>query len=431
MTGPTPRAGAPGAPPARRRRRWHRLVIPFIVVALLWLTTAVARAYQEPDLDDAGTLSPTGTGRHGSSELARRLAAEGVSVIRVTSSEAALAAADSDATIFVPTPDLLHFTFMSRLSLAAGRHRIVLVRPSVVAVSSTGQFIWVAHSRWATKRAAPGCQAPYVAGPATVRRDSYSWDDGSSGESSQVTPTVCYGGSMVSVTDGDDELILVGATEPFRNDRLAEDTNAALATGLLTRHTRLIWVDVHREESTAAPLRLHLPQYRRGDRNRGDAGDSAFGSFPAPLWAVLVLLLVGAALFSAARARRLGPPVAEPLPVLVPATETVTGRGRLYQLIRARQASLDTLRAAAVTRLARSLDPLARAPERQLEADGPARDEFLRTVAAQSGVDEQTARTVLFGPPPTSDSDLVAATADLDRLVAAVLTPTKPPGGAP
>jgi hypothetical protein len=412
-------AGTPATARPRRSWRWLRLVVPLAVAILLWALIGIAHAYQEPNLRDAGTLSPTGTGRHGSSQLARRLTAQGVSVVRVTSAEQALSAARGDATIFVPAPGLLDNRFMSRLDLAPGRHRIVLVRPEVAGTQETGQPIWTAHSRWATGRAAPDCAAPYATGAATVRRDSY----GVSPEQVQPAPTVCYGGSVVWIGDGEDELILVGATEPFRNDRLAEDANAALATGLLAEHGRLVWVDVHRREAQAAPLNLPgLPEYRRGERNRDRDESSLFGSFPAQLWAVLVLLLLAAALLAVAQARRLGPPVPEPLPVLVPAAEAVTGRGRLYHRTRARQASLDTLRAAAVARLARALDPFARAPERRLDAEGPARDEFLAKVAAWTGVPPQTVQTVLFGPAPADDGELVRAAADVDRLVATALT---------
>jgi hypothetical protein len=451
MTGPARPAAAAATPRARRPRRWLRLVIPLVVAGLLWAITGAARVYQEPDLGDAGTLSPVGTGRHGSSQLARRLADQGVSVVRVTSSDAAVSAVRDDSTIFVPALDLLDYRFMSRLDLTPGRHRIVLVRPRVIGSSAAEQSVWVAHSRWATGLANPGCQAPYAAGPATVKRDRYAW----SPVRLPVAPTVCYGGSVLSVDDGQGEIILVGATEPFRNDRLAEDANAALATGLLAGHSRLIWVDVHRREARPgaqfnAP---GLPEYRRGDRSRGGGGDSFFSYFPPQLWAALLLLLVGATLLGVAQARRLGPPVAEPLPVLVPAAETVAGRGRLYHRIKARQASLDTLRAAAVTRLARALDPLARAPERQLDTDGPARDEFLIKVAGWAEVPPQTVRTVLFGPAPDSDEELLVSAAELDRLVAAALTnrlrpdapqhhpgtrqtdpagqPTESPGGAP
>jgi hypothetical protein len=411
--------GVAATPRARRSWRWLRLAIPPAVVVLVWLGTAVAHAYQEPDLRDAGTLSPVGTGRHGSSQLAQRLTERGVSVVRVTSSDAAVSAVGNDTTIFVPAPDLLDYRFMSRLDLTSGRHRIVLVRPGAIGSPAAGQSVWLAHRRWATGRASPGCQASYAAGPATVKRDSYTWEP----EEMRVTPTVCYGGSVLSVDDGQDEVILVGATEPFRNDRLAEDANAALATRLLGEHGRLIWIDVHRRE--VQPVQLNapqLPEYRRGDRNRDNGGDSFFGYFPPQLWAVLLLLLLGAALLGVVQARRLGPPVAEPLPVLVPAAETVTGRGRLYHRIRARRTSLDTLRSAAVARLARALDPLASAPERQLGTDGPARAEFVGKVASWAEVPPQTVRTVLFGPAPDSDDELIAAAAELDRLVAAALT---------
>jgi hypothetical protein len=433
-------AGTLAKPRPRRPRRWLRLVVPPAVVVLLWIVIAIAHVYQEPNLRDAGTLSPVGAGRHGSSQLARRLTAQGVSVVRVTSSDAAITAAQGDATIFVPAPDLLDYGFMSRLDGTPGRHRVVLVRPGLTG-ARPGQPVWLAHSRWATGRATPGCRAPYATGPATVRRDGYGW----SPQLVRPAPTVCYGGSVIAVDNGDDELILVGATEPFRNDRLAEAANAALATGLLAEHGRVVWVDVHGLESQAAPPDLPgLPQYRRGDRDRSDTGGSLFGSFPAQLWAVLLLLLLAATLLGIAQARRLGPPVAEPLPVLVPAAETVTGRGRLYHRIRARQASLDTLRAAAVARLARALDPLARVPERRLGTEGPARADFLVKVGAWAGLPPQTVRAVLFGPSPADDEELVRAAADLDRLVAAVLTarprpdapqrhqgaPTKPTGGA-
>ena len=96
-----------------------------------------------------------------------------------------------------------------------------------------------------------------------------------------------------------------------------------------------------------------------------------------------MLAAAGAVLLALVRARRLGPPVAEPLPVLVPAAESVTGRGRLYERIAAREASLDALRAAAIARMARVLDPMAgAAPERELTGGrGPAVRRFVAQVA--------------------------------------------------
>src|SRR5690606_35450140 len=169
-----------------------------------------------------------------------------------------------------------------------------------------------------------------------------------------------------------------------------------------------------------------LPDYERREQDRTSTGNPLLDAFPIQLWTVFVLLVGAGLLLAIARARRLGPPVPEPLPVVVPASEAVTGRGRLYRRIRARGASLATLRAAALARLARTLDPLARSPQRALATPGPHRDAFVHGIAVRSGWPEADVAAVLFGQLPVDDSALVAAASDLDRLVAAVLAPSVP-----
>ena len=47
---------------------------------------------------------------------------------------------------------------------------------------------------------------------------------------------------------------VVGATDPFRNDRLDEHDNSAFAAGLLAARPRLVWLDLHeRYEPPTAP----------------------------------------------------------------------------------------------------------------------------------------------------------------------------------
>jgi hypothetical protein len=380
-------------------------------------------------MGDPGTLSPVGAGRFGSSALADRLRAQGVQIDRVTSFEAAVdAARGQNATLFVPAPDMFRRSLVEQLEGMAGIHRVVLVKPGLISEAYSGVPFTALGSRWATATVAPGCDVSFAAraGAAAVAQTQYR------AFRIDFIPNpraVCYGGSLVELRLIDVTVDVVGATDPFRNDRINESGNAALATGLLGDHGRLIWVDVHTPDAVQLQLpTLQLPPYDRGNQDRTNSGNPLIDAFPAQLWAVIVLLLVGGLLLAFAKARRLGPPVAEPLPVLVPASESVAGRGRLYHRIRARASSLATLRAAALARLARQIDPLARSPERTLSVDGPARAAFVRQIAARAGLPETAVTTVLFGPMPARDEALVRAAADLDALVAAVVAgPLRPP----
>jgi len=119
------------------------------------------------------------------------------------------------------------------------------------------------------------------------------------------------------------------------------------------------------------------------------------------------MLLIAALAYALARARRLGPPVGEPLPVVVRAVETVEGRGRLYRRANARGTAIRALRDSALGRLREALDlpPDAAAP---LVVDA---------VAARTGRPAEQVDEVLFGADPTSDQELVRLAADLDRLL--------------
>lgn len=385
------------------RRRWPRAVAPFAVVLVLVLITVIAHLVEEPDLSDPGTLSPTGTGPDGSSRLAELLTRQGVRIERVTSTEEAVAAAwTGRAAIFVPTPDYPVPSLIGRIAELPGTHRVVAVRPGLVTQLSWGVPVLGLSDRWAATAAAPGCDNALAttARRATLWRSAYISDP-------EATVANCFHGGLVGVRFGGSEVYVAGASDPFRNSRLDEHDNAALATTLLGGLDRVIWVDVHRAEPRPKSGLL-LPRYSRDDLDRG-SDNTLWTAFPAPLWAILAMLLIAGVLIALARARRLGPPVPEPLPVVVPAAETVTGRGRLYQRIRARDATLTALRGAAVARLGRLVDPLA----------PPSRDELIQRLAARTGISVDAVRTILTGPPPGTDEELIRAVADLDQLMRA------------
>jgi hypothetical protein len=441
---PAARGGVTGvgsAPAARVRRRrskrWIRAAAPFAVLAAFWAVTLVAHAFEEPNLDEAGTLSPTGAGPDGSSRLADMLGQRGIIIERVGSGrEAIQAAATADSTIFVPAPDYLNPRFQSFLTEVFYAHRVVVVQPGLRSMLLSPVPIFRVGERWATDVVAPRCQTPYAvkAGPAAVLHDYYV------AEGRQVSAD-CYGGGLVGVREGDTEFIYIGASDPFRNGRIDEAGNAALATGLLSEFGRVVWIDVHQTEPVSrSPVDVpnpELPQYRRGNQDRTNTGFPTIDAFPPALWAVIVLGLVAAVLLALARARRLGPPVAEPLPVLVPAAEAVTGRGRLYQRIAARDATMGALRGAAISRIARVVNPFGGpAAERDLipprtlhpseHARTPAVRTFVEQVAARTGTTEDRVAAILYGAIPQDDGGLVRAVADLDQLVAAALRENPP-----
>ncbi|MBO4205644.1 DUF4350 domain-containing protein [Micromonospora echinofusca] len=410
-----------------RWRRWHRAAVPFLLLVLFYLVTGVTHAVQEPDLDEPGTLSPVGTGPDGSRLLADRLAAAGVTVRVVTSSAAARTAlgelAGKPATVFVPAPDYPEPRFLDRVAGQYPGNRVVLVRPGGDTAFDAGFLS--GPSRWAARTVAPGCGAQLAvdAGRAAVLRSRYAADPETS-----TTPVLdCYDGGLVAHTLRGTEFVLVGATDPFRNSRIDEAGNSALAVGLLSRDRQVIWVDLHRPEPRPSMPPPPAPEYRQPDRTAGGS-NPMWSAFPPALWAGLVLLGVLAVLVVVVRGRRLGPPVAEPLPVAVPATELVVGWGRLYQRGRARAVTLDALRAAAVRRITHRLDPTGVLPDDSALA---------AAVAARLGVPVEQVRAVLHPDPPTDDDELISAVAGLDALAAAVeRTAPRPdgsvdPGGTP
>jgi hypothetical protein len=257
-----------------------------------------------------------------------------------------------------------------------------------------------------------------AAGPATVLRSRYFTDTADRRSS-------CYGGGLTEVAFGGSQMIVVGATEPFRNGRIGEAGNAALATALLGRDQDVIWLDLHETEPRPRPesqSEVDGPLYEQPDREGGGGVNPMWQAFPAWFWASLGLLGVLGLLVATVAARRLGPPVAEPLPVVVPATETVTGRGRLYARIRARGAALETFRTAVVRRIAPMVDPHSVVSASTGRGATTVDDKLVEYVAARTGWAPQEVSEILRGSAPQTDEELRLAVARLDALLDAVLT---------
>ena len=198
----------------------------------------------------------------------------------------------------------------------------------------------------------------------------------------------CYpagdGYSLVSYRDGARTITVLGSSAPFSNAYLSAQGDAALTLNLLRSARQVIWVvPSPQAQAATAP----------GQR-------SFFSLVPWPAYLVAIQLCVALLLAAAWRARRLGPLVAERLPVIVRAAETVEGHGRLYQARRARDRAAGELRAAASARIAQV-------------TGGSATSE---AIEARTGLPAEYVAVLLHGPPPPTDQALVTLAAELDTL---------------
>jgi hypothetical protein len=339
-----------------RSRRWLRFAGPAIAVLLLAAVTITVHLIEQPDPKDPAFLSPASDAGVGARKLADRLTARGITIDRETTTPDALraAAAEPGTTLFVPAPGLIYRGYVSQFDALPSTSRVVMVAPTGTTLGDLELKVGYSGPRWTTWAPDAGCDADWATGRAAVARYRYQALAGGLSD--------CYGGGVIEVDRGAAPFTFVGAADVFRNDRASEWANADVATALLARTRRIVWLDLHRAEppppqppaETLAP-----PANPNGngspDDNRasgGGSGQSLTSLFPPAFWAVLALLALAGIALAAAAGRRVGAPVAEPLPVRVPSAETVRGLGDLYRRSKADESSLATIQVAARRRLA-------------------------------------------------------------------------------
>jgi hypothetical protein len=214
-------------------------------------------------------------------------------------------------------------------------------------------------------------------------------------EGTGTTPvTRCYDGVLARYRDGNRTVTAVGDAGFLVNSGLLDEGNAALAMNLAGTRPTVIW---------------YAPQHREGADAAGERDITDL--IPAQVTWLVLQLVVAVALLALWKARRVGPLVTEPLPVVVRASETVEGRGRLYRSRRARDRAAEALRMSARQRLL---------PRLGLRGDA-APDAVVTGVAQRCTLDPQWVARTLYGQPPVSDAELVdlaRALDDIERKVA-------------
>jgi hypothetical protein len=361
----------------RRWRSWRWAILTLVVLAVI----AGIGAYLTAPRPGA-RMDPKSTDPDGAHALATLLRDGGVEVVVADSIADVERAARPDTLILVAQSQYL--TDSARLDrLAAAPGDLLLVEPTLRIREALMPGLRMSMASTAFD-SSPNCALREANRAGTVRfgpSESYQAKDGR-------TMTSCYDRVLIRYRDDGRTITAVGSTDFMTNGGLLQAGNAALAMNLAGDRPRLIWYAPHRDEGeTSSPTSL-------------------FDLIPENVtWIVWQLWLV-VLLVALWKGRRPGPLVAEELPVVVRASETVEGRGRLYRSRRARDRAAAALRTATVQRL---LPRLGLGPG----APAPA---VVTTVAQRSGIDAGFVSHHLFGPPPATDNDLLQLARALDEI---------------
>jgi hypothetical protein len=415
-----PSAGGPsaGGPSISSTARWR---LPAIL-GLCVIAAGVLIALLQPSSQSSGVLDPNSTGSDGAHALADLITSRGQHVDRVAVPLASGAADNSRNVELVTSPDDLSSAELSQVARFKGD--ILLVDPDAAVLDTVAPHVEYLGQESGAGLTGPFCDfgAANLAGDADI-------------DGAVVYPDVpgaqeCYPGgggySLVQFAHGAQTVTILGAQAPLANQHLGEDGNAALTLNLVRNAATVVWV---------VPVPGAVPPAQASQGNTGSGGNegsgqggssqngsgsggggnntgngntgsggsteqSFFSLVPWPAYLILIQLAVAVALAAAWRARRLGPLIAERLPVVVRASETVEGHGRLYQARRARDRAAAELRAAARDRISRLIGTEPNA----------------RVLAARTGQDPDTITRLLDGPAPETDADLVTLAAGLDTL---------------
>lgn len=364
--------------PLDLRDQWRRWRIPALLVALVIGVSFALAAIENAPPERA--LDPRDASPVGARALSALLQQRGVSVTATS----VVPVAPIGATVFVPDPKSLTGNELAQLNNSEAS--LVVVAPGsreldalVVDARPTGQV--------SERTVEPVCALPVAstAGNITFSGVTYSPGPGLAG---------CYPVSgrvgLVTAPRGGHFVAVVGSTRIWTNERLGHNGDAALALGLLSTQPRVIWV-LPRPPTQSPADRQHK---------------SLFALLPSRLWWALLQLIVVVLLVAAWRARRLGPVVAEPLPVIVPSAETVRGRARLLRAARARGAAATELRTATVRRVS---DVLGLGHDAAPAA-------VVAAVADRTGRPGTDIQSLLYGDDPPDDAALVSLAAALDDV---------------
>jgi hypothetical protein len=358
-----------------RTVRW--VLLGVVVIGVIAVVSTYLTAPRPGGPMDAESTSPSGA-----HALVTLLRDRGVDVVVANSVADVEKAARPDSLLLVAgSYYLVDDRLVVRLALVPGDR--LLVQPVSITRKALAPYIKT-RSGDIFGGGEPDCDLPEAtrAGSVQLRAtDAY--------EGVREQPlTSCYQGAVVRYRDGDRTVTVLGSPDLMMNGGLLKEGNAALAMNLAGARPRLIW---------------YAPQTFEGEKSSATKiTDLIPKNVEWIFWQLCIVVL----LVALWRIRRLGPLVAERLPVVVRASETVEGRGRLYRSRRASDRAAEALRTAALQRMM---------PRLGLGADA-APPAVVAALAGRCDKSPEQLQYTFFGPGPASDADLVNLAHTLDDI---------------
>jgi hypothetical protein len=339
-----PARPAPAVPTTGQaaRRWWRGAWIWFVLAALLVLVALPSVLRQDPDARPLGTDSARPDGGRA---VARVLAEHGGAVHPAASLPQALALAAEHPeapVLFYDPAGYLPEEGLEQLAGAVGPGRRVLVEPGlpVLHVLAPGVSQAGLVPEGGPLTSGPQCRWPAAVEARSVTAGGRSYRTREAGQECFPVPGTGDGPSgpahaVVATAEG---TVVLGHRDMVANAGAGNEGHAVLSLWTLGRAQDVVWylpslADVPVDGETPGLDRL-LPDWVR----------------PAGVWLMVCLLVL-----LLWRGRRHGPLAVEPLPVIVPASETAVGRARLYERSGQHLAAARALRSATLVRLASAL----------------------------------------------------------------------------
>ena len=366
------------SPTARERASAARpaiLIVTFLLLVCVGIALLPRAGF---DSTPVGIRNPLGDGARA---LAQVLERHGVSVREVSAREAMTV--DEDTTLVV--------VFPSRMSPSVRGG--VITRANVVYIgleqeygSSPSYLNGLTTSRvWKdSMRTPPGCSSEAANRARSLTSSQYTVSGDASGWQLCFTADG-HEFAYAERSDAGGFRAVIPDSVRVRNRAILDEGNAALALNAIGRTHKVAWYVATTDESLS---------------------EEETTLIESPYLAPAFLMMIGAFLLAAmARGKRLGPLTPERLPVEVPAAETLVGKARLMRSQRSYAHAATALRSATASAIASTLG----VPH---SAD---RDALVRAIN-QRGLPPSRYETALWGPPPSTEAELVRLANDLDAL---------------